>query len=93
MMNNDINGGKCFTATQELMSSVLIPRLQDKLGSRSTFTFIQYSGIKHLAKSYKAGIDNGWADKNAGLEHYRVEIEKTSLDQSKQSVNNFTTRK
>ena len=50
-------------------------------------------GIKHLAKSYKAGIDNGWADKNAGLEHYRVEIEKTSLDQAKKSVIYFTTRK
>jgi hypothetical protein len=87
--NNSVptNGGveESFTAIQKLIKTDFISSLEQRLGSRATFSFIQYSGIKQLAKSYKAP-GSGWADKKFGLKHYQVEIEKTTLAGAKRSV-------
>ena len=84
-MDGKIDGGEGFTATQMLMQSDLLPGLQRRLGSRATFSFIQYSGIKQLAKSYKAP-GSGTAEMKSGLKHYQVEIGRTSLAGAKRSV-------
>ena len=85
VMSNGAEGGECFEVIQELMKSDLIPGLQRQLGSRATFSFIQYSGFKQLAKSYKAP-GSGVADLKSGLRHYQQEIPKTSLVGAKQQL-------
>ena len=84
-MNGMIDGGEAFTATQQLMNTDLIAPLQARLASRATFSFIQFSGIKQLTKSYRAP-GSGLADLKSGLRHYKVEINRTSLAGAKRFV-------
>merc|ERR1712003_345943 len=53
-IDGKIDAGDAFESTQELIDSDLLPGLEAKLGSRATFSLIQFSGIKQLAKVYAA---------------------------------------
>ena len=63
--------------------------LEAKLGSRATFSLIQFSGIKQLAKTYAAPGDGSAG--TSGLKHYQVEVEKTALANAYRKVCTLTT--
>jgi hypothetical protein len=76
-IDGNIDAGDAFESTQEFIDSDLLPGLEAKLGSRATFSLIQFSGIKQLAKTYAAPGDGSAG--TSGLKHYQVEVEKTAL--------------
>jgi len=82
-IDGKIDAGDAFESTQELIDSDLIPGLEAKLGSRATFSLVQFSGIKQLAKVYNAPGDGSAG--SSGLKHYQVEVEKTSLANARRS--------
>lgn len=75
-MGGRVEADDAFRASQQLINSHLIRGLEEKLGSRASYSFIQFSGHKQLEGSYKPGSGGKAVDE---LDHYRWEITNSTL--------------
>jgi hypothetical protein len=74
---DEVLEGEAFDETKSWTHYVATSVLGSNLAGRSTFTVIQFSGIKPLEKSYKPG-NNGLTG-TEGLKHYNIEYETTKF--------------
>jgi hypothetical protein len=74
-----IEEGDAFEETNRFIGSELVPGLAQALGGRSTFTLVQFSGVKQLEKTYTPGADGETG--TSGLKHYNIEQAPTFLSE------------
>ena len=75
---------KAFPSALEYIQSDFVPKIQESLTQRNTFTLIQFSGESQKEASYVPG-SNG--DAGDGVVHYRVEVPTQTLEKP---VKDFT---
>lgn len=75
MNSNDVTDA--FPEVQKWTINMIESMSQDKIGSTSTVSCVQFSGISQLEKDYQPG-NNGRAGVS-GLEHYRIEVPATQI--------------